>query len=366
MKKQKDAPKEKTKYKRVTFMWEGKRYERKGKTLGEAHAKAAALKESLKRGEVGISGNMTVARWAYEWLDVYKKPVVGDKQYDMYYNHIKSDIAPAIGGKAIKDIKPVELQKIINARSGQSRSSIDKITITLKSIFERAYRSGLTMRNPAEYLEKPAAVEGTHRSITPEERKVILEVAETHRAGLWVKLLLYCGLRPGESRALQWRHVDFDKRIIHIEQSMKADSRVIGTPKSAAGVRDVPIPDVLYSSLQAARREPFMPVIERETKGLHHTKSSMRVLWVSFKRELDISMGAKMHRNQIIIHAVADDLVPYCLRHTYCTDLEEKGVPINVARYLMGHSDIKMTSRIYTHTTEKTIQAAAKLINKTG
>jgi len=47
----------------------------------------------------------------------------------------------------------------------------------------------------------------------------------------------------------------------------------------------------------------------------------------------------------------------------HCTDLEAAGVPINVARYLMGHSDISVTSRIYTHTTGKVIEDAADKIN---
>jgi len=78
---------------------------------------------------------------------------------------------------------------------------------------------------------------------------------------------------------------------------------------------------------------------------------------------MDIAMGAKLYRNQIKVSMVAPDLCPYCLRHTYCTELEAAGVPINVARYLMGHSDIGVTSKIYTHTTSKTIEDAADKIN---
>jgi len=75
-------------------------------------------------------------------------------------------------------------------------------------------------------------------------------------------------------------------------------------------------------------------------------------------------MGATVYRNQIIESNVAGDLVPYCLRHTYGTDLQDAGVPINIAKYLMGHSDISMTANIYTHTTETAIQDAADKINK--
>ena len=59
-----------------------------------------------------------------------------------------------------------------------------------------------------------------------------------------------------------------------------------------------------------------------------------------------------MYRNQLIPpYPFGDDLSTYSLRHTYCTNLQKKGVDIRTAQYLMGHSDIKMTANIYTHTT---------------
>ena len=63
-------------------------------------------------------------------------------------------------------------------------------------------------------------------------------------------------------------------------------------------------------------------------------------------------------------YRVADDLVLYCYRHTYCTDLQDAGVPINIAKDLMGHADISITSKIYTHSTEKSFNSARQLINK--
>ncbi len=47
------------------------------------------------------------------------------------------------------------------------------------------------------------------------------------------------------------------------------------------------------------------------------------------------------------------DVTMYCLRHTYCTDLQTAGVPINVAKDFMGHSSITLTANIYTHTSDK-------------
>jgi len=352
-----------TKRYRSTFYYEGKRYETTGKSQKEADQKAALKLNQLQRGEVGISGNMTVQRWASEWLETYKKPVVGEGQYKNYLLYINGVVVSEIGNLKLKQVKDVHLQKILNNRTGKSKSDLTRLRMMMKSMFQRAYLSKLIPYNPAENLELPAAKEGTHRSITDYERKKILEVTETHYAGLWVKFMLYTGLRPGECRALEWRHIDFEKKLIHVEQAMKAGTNEIGEPKSKSGIRDVPINNKLLPDLLKVRKSPFESVFVKQVSGKRHDKKSMANMWRSFKRHLDIRMGAKVYRNKITLSVVAPDLVPYCLRHTYCTDLQDAGVPINVARYLMGHTNISMTSRIYTHTTEKVIKEAAEKIN---
>ena len=348
---------------RSTFRWEGKKYEATGKTQKEADQKAAIMADKLKRGEFGISGDMTVARWANEWLETYKKPVVGEKQFKDYKFYLNSAILPQIGNIKLKHIKDVQLQKILNQHTGKSKSYLTKLRITITAIFKRAYLSKLIVYNPAGNLELPASSEGKRRKITDYERKKILQLSETHSAGLWVKFVLFTGLRPGETRALDWRHIDFEKRVVHVEVAMKSSTDIIGTPKSRAGERDVPLNDALLQDLRAVRKSPFDPVFTKPLSGKRHTEKSMNAMWNNFKRELDICMGAKTYRNKIMLSVVAADLVPYCLRHTFCTDLQDAGVPINVARYLMGHSNIEVTARIYTHTTEIAIQDAATKIN---
>ncbi len=239
------------KYYRSTFTWEGKRYERKSqKSQRDADRKADAL-------------------------EVYKRPAIGDSQYARYKGIIDNIIIPAIGARPIKSIKDIELQKILNSHLGKSKSDIRKLRDTIKGIFRRSYASGLISKDPSEFIEMPDAIEGTRRSITPYERQKILEVAETHPAGLWVKLMLYCGLRPGEARALDWRHVDFDKKIIHIECAMKSRTKVIGNPISSAGIRDVPVPDMLLPLLLENRKGPFEPVVVKPLSQKRHDEHSM-------------------------------------------------------------------------------------------
>ena len=76
-------------------------------------------------------------------------------------------------------------------------------------------------------------------------------------------------------------------------------------------------------------------------------------------------MGATLYRNKITQHAIAEDLTLYCLRHTFCTDLQKAGVPINVAKELMGHSDISVTANIYTHRDNNVLHASMRMLDRT-
>ena len=61
-------------------------------------------------------------------------------------------------------------------------------------------------------------------------------------------------------------------------------------------------------------------------------------------------------------YPLAEDFVPYCLRHTYCTDLAKAKVDVRVAQKLMGHANISITADIYTHTDMDDILEASELI----
>ena len=113
----------KYKYERVKFTFNGKRYECYGKTLKEAHAKAAKKLLDLERGELEVSGDMTVSRWMDEWLETYKRPQIGEGQYMNYAAFRDGVINPIIGRRSLKDIKDIDLQKMLNSRAGKSKST---------------------------------------------------------------------------------------------------------------------------------------------------------------------------------------------------------------------------------------------------
>ena len=353
-------------YIRKTARWNGKRYEAYGKTELEAMTKLAEKLAAAKRGEEVIGGSMTVDAWYKQWKATYKDPKgLTKKSLGMYDEKYTGYIKPVIGHIKLQDVRDTHLQKILNGQAGMSLSHVEKIRRVLREMFSRARKSRLIAYDPSEDLELPAVKDGKHRSITEEERKVILAVAEYHHAGLWVLTLLYTGMRPGEAAALNWRDVDFEENMIHVHAALESGSTNIKAPKTESGFRDIPIHADLLWRLQEARGRSFDPVFKTNSGGRQNSGSISR-LWKSFVREMNIYMGAEVYRNQVKESKVADDLTMYCLRHTFATDCAKKEVPIETTMWLLGHADISTTANIYQHRNDEALRRGIALLDGTA
>lgn len=337
-------------YVRKSFTFEGKRYFVKGRTEEEAIIKRAEKKKELESGRVVIASSMTVADWAYRAVDTYKtrqKEITKKK----YVGNMRHNILGQIGTMPLKSVKPIHCQEVLNMQAGKSKAQIAEVCQTLKFIFGKAYENGLIATNPAEHIIKPIGTKTYRRTITENERTHLLKVADNDPRFTLFLLMLYCGCRPSEAMEAQGR--DISKMdgypVLHIR----------GT-KTARADRYVPIPNEFYQKIK--KTEPFS-YIAPNAAGRKHNESSYKRVCANLRREMNISMGCRVYRNQLIPPLpLADDFVPYDLRHTYCTDLQKKGVDIRTAQYLMGHADIKMTANIYTHADNSTVISAAKLL----
>ena len=342
----------------ATFTHEGKRYYvRSATSRRDAEKRAAQRQIELQQGLVLLDGGMLVDDYFLQWVDTYKKHVVCQTVYKQYWAKYKARIGPVIGRMKIKDVRPLHIQQILNGCSGCSQDYCRKVSGIVKALFAQAVEDDLIRKTPAKSATLPAAKNGTHRSITAEERRAILAAAPHHRFGLFVLIMLWCGLRPQEVAVLQWTDIDEVDRRILVRRALKSD-QTVGPPKTDAGMRDVPIPPQLWELLSPGS----LPI--RTIFGGVYTSSPRQIAWDSFKRQVNIELGARTDAQGLALeNRVAPDLTLYCLRHTYCTDLEAAGVPINVAKYLMGHGSISVTSQIYTHMRDDTLANATQKIN---
>ena len=343
---------------RHTEVYKGVRIDYRGDTLKDIYEKVAKRKHIIDGGYIGSDSTFTT--YAYKWAEVYKKHNVSLGWYNTMLKIIDK-ICKNIGDKKLADLTAIELQSYLNSLSNNSNSYIKKEYQIIKQIFHRAYVDGLIKREPELELPKGKAnVPG--RSLTDKERSVLLEVLTDHRGEIFCKLMLYCGLRGQEAAVLMWKDVDFDRGVVIVDKALKKDG-TIGPPKSSAGVREVPIPINFMPLLKERRGEPFGLVCSTLNGGMY-TESNRKNLIKNIKREMNIKMGCRVVRNQLQPPFPLQDFKLHYLRHTYCTDLEKAGVPINIAKVLMGHSSIEVTAGIYTHADYQTLEIARQLINE--
>lgn len=335
-----------------------------GKSDKEAEQKRNKARAEYDAGILVFNNKTTFAKWSEDWLETCKKPTTGKS----HYNHIKCQIdkyfIPDLGKMQLCDIKLTNIRRCLNQMEGLSLDYINKAYDSIKSIFREAVENELLTKDPTVRLKRPKAAEKIdRRPLTEEERKQLKEAIPHHPRGPFFGIMLACGLRPGEVRALSWANVDLKKEQLTVKHAIEDGTKNIKAPKSKSGERTIPIPKWYLPILNGINRTNSLFVFPDAT-GSVISKGSCQRSWHSFVREIDLLAGAKLYRNKVIVHAFAQDLEPYNLRHTYCTELAEKGVDLRTAQYLMGHSDIKMTANIYSHVTNRLLENARMLINQ--
>ncbi|MGI6205512.1 MAG: tyrosine-type recombinase/integrase [Anaerovoracaceae bacterium] len=233
----------------------------------------------------------------------------------------------------------------------KSKTQINGVYHALKFIFKYAKINNLIARDPTENLQKPTGYSHPRRALTATERRYFIQVGLTDRRYFYFMLMLFCGCRPGEAAAAKGYDLSVRDRVptLHIRGS-----------KTDHADRFVPVPLELWDKI---KRTPKDEYIAQTASGGPITINNRRRIWNSLTRRINIAMGCRMYRNALVPpYPLSDDLVPYCLRHEYCTELARRGVDIRIAQKLMGHASIKMTANIYTNLETDDVITAADAI----
>lgn len=339
------------KYITKSFTYDGKRYYVRGKTEAEAYEKRALMKKALSEGKNVVSSNMTVEAWAKRCIETYKTGAKENTRKS-FTGIVDRYILSQIGSMPIKNVKPLHCQTILNNISHLSQYTINQTAIAMNFIFQKACDNKIIYENPAGSVIRPKGFKESRRSLTEYEQEIFLKVLPTDSRFIVFGLMYYCGCRPSEAINALWLDITVQngETLLHIR----------GT-KTQNADRYVPLPRALRDLIGHPKGLGY---IVTNKSGHIMDKTSYKRAWKSLRRAMNIEMGCRVYRNQLIPPLpLAEDLVPYCFRHTYCTNLQKQGIDIRIAQYLMGHADIKMTANIYTHNDKTSAIEAAKKMN---
>ncbi len=289
------------------------------------------------------SASITIAEAADLWLKRGELESLERSTLEQYRVHADRHVKPMLGGTKLSRLTRPMVEafkdKLLETRS---RAMAQKVMTSLKSILNEAQRRGLVAQNAAigVAVRRPTRHKEHVEIPTKEEINKILEAA----SGRWRPLLItaiFTGLRASELRGLAWGHVDFQKRVLRVRQ--RADEwNQIGSPKSRAGKRDVPLPPMALNVL-------------KEWK-LACPQGSLRLVFPNGKGNVE-SLANIYNRGlaplQIGCGIVGRDGKPkygmHALRHFYASWLIDQGFQPKRVQTLLGHSSIVMTMDVYSH-----------------
>lgn len=288
---------------------------------GKTKAEAIRKKEAYVQKEESV----LFRDIAEEWFEQHSA--------DLEYNSLKG-LRPAyeravkeFGDIFISDIMPSDISKYI--REFVSKGYADKTTRTQLSVFNMIYKyainfKGINIQNPARDVVIPRGLPKRKVSLPSDEDIQKVKDNVNKEFGLFGYMILYTGLRRGELLGL--RYEDCRGGFITVDKSIYYDNNVpkVKKPKTASGIRKVPILDKL---------KPYLcgKGIIFNYKGKYLPQHIFDRLWKNYCQETGIQCS------------------PHQLRHCFTTMLFESGVlePKEI-QHLLGHSQISTTMDIYT------------------
>lgn len=333
-------------------------------TTPELEKKVAQFRDEMEKGIHIDDKNMTVEKWANEWLKTYKTSVEYNTRR-MYENVIRVHIEPNIGHYKLKDLKSHHVQFLLNQliEDGKDQTA-EKVHLTLKQIFDQAVKNEFVYKNIMLNVEYKRKSRPPKRALTDGEMNIILKADLPKKEKVFVVLLLNTGLRKGEALALTRNDIDLKARTITVSKSLlfKKNEVEIKMPKSKAGNRIIPITNELFDCLSDYIKTLDGMCIFPMRGNKLITKSAFEHMWARILGALNVAAGGT--NGKLEVKKIAKDITPHIFRHSYATLLYRAGVDIKTAQYLLGHSSLQMTMDIYTHIDEDKKQIEINKFNQ--
>ena len=241
-----------------------------------------------------------VERWRAGVVDLRPSTLARDDGYVDRY------LIPEFGALRIGDIDHARVQAWIAALTarGLAPATVVKAGQIMSKIMSTAVAAGLITSSPCASVRLPRIERLEMRFLEPAEIASLSETIDRRYRAL-VLLGAYGGLRIGEMMGLRCHRLDLLRRRVDIAETCVEVSGILhfGPPKTRAGRRTVPLPQVVVSALdEHLRAYPTGPddlVFRAPEAGPVRLASWRRRFWAPGVREAGL-----------------EPLRPHDLRHT--------------------------------------------------
>lgn len=362
---------------------DGKRHVVYAKTLEELRAKEAEIEKDKHDGIKAEARYVTINDLFELWCQL--KRGLKDNTFQNYKYMYNMFVRPNLGKARVSTVKKTDVKRFYNMLAderGLQASTIDSVHTVLHQVLDMAVDDAYLCVNPSnnvlkELKQSHAFKTEKRRGLTMPEQELLLDYLQrNHTYSHWypiIAVMVGTGLRVGEVTGLRWCDIDLDEGTIDVNHTLvyydhrnsegkKGCYFNINTPKTKAGVRQVPMLDFV--------KEAFIQ--ERDYQRANDIQCSVTIdgytdfIFVNRfgNTQHQGTLNKAIRRiirdcNDEVLLKEEDDpvLLPHfschSLRHTFTTRMCEAGVNVKVIQDALGHADISTTLNIYADVTKE-------------
>ena len=235
--------------------------------------------------------------------------------------------------------------------AGVSVVTARKVLATLSAVMAHAIRLDLLAANPVTGVRVIGRRdEGARKIVAPsrEALRLLIELADPELR-LMIAFAATTGLRASEQWALRWRHVDLAGAGVRVEARVDAYGAE-DVPKSAAGVRTVPLGDPLVQQLRRWRMQARFSkdddLVFPSRRGRHQDHANL--IKRRFKPLFD--KAVELYQVDPGAHPPAPEIFGWhALRHYGISSWIDAGLAPKTIQTFAGHSSLQVTMDRYGH-----------------
>jgi len=266
----------------------------------------------------------------------------------------------------------VTIQKTIN--NLKTDSSREDCKAILVDMLNRAVESDLIIRNVA--LSVKTTIDSKEREekrvLTTDEINLLYEASKKGRLYPIFVIALNTGMRIGEIIGLTWDCIDFEKGIIHVQQTLCYISNngnaiyEFHPPKSKAGRRNIPMTKLVRDVLleQKMWKDEIKTRFEPQSgfEDLVFTSKTNRPLNATNIKDSIIYLVKRI--NDTNPELEFKHFTHHCLRHTFASNCISNGMRPKTLQKLLGHNSLQMTMDLYCHVLDDTLKEELGAFNE--
>ena len=301
-------------------------------TLAAMHSGVDPTAERRARQRASVARTISITELAERWMADVVRPKLKPRTAFDYQLLLTKHILPALGRYTVAEVDREHVERLHLDMKDTPRRANYAVAAT-SSMFSFAINRGLRTSggNPATNIKmyrectrerflSEAEMAAAAEAITQAERDG--KVGPFAAAGL--RLALFTGARSGEVTAIQWDHIDWQRRLIRLPDSKTNEPRTIHLSDAAIEV------------LRTVRHVgPFVIAGARHGEPFKNLSRS----WI-IARE----------------YAGLKDVRLHDLRHSYASLAAGRGVSLQMIGKLLGHKMTSTTAR-YAHLARDAAQA---------